>query len=111
MSRIARCVTIDQDVYKKAQARNINISDAAEQGIRSRLNMEQVKEEVKKETKRYSRQIKDLLEIISDEDLAKIREAITRNVEFSKGWQRILKDKYGVTVSRTEIIKVFGPKK
>lgn len=101
-------MTIDEEVYKEAQRRNINISDAAELGIRQRLNMEEIKEDMEKRAKKYSKKAQELLEIIEPEDLAKCKEAVSRDPEFSRGWQRILKDKYGVELSRTEIIKVFG---
>lgn len=104
MARIARLFTVDVEVYEEARRKGINLSEAAELGLRSVIRMEDVREKAKK----YSVAMQKLLREITDEDMRKCQEAIKRDTQFSIGWRRIFKNKYECDVTREEINKVFG---
>jgi len=103
MSKIARLFTIDYEVYDEARRQGINLSEAAEFGIRSMIAMEDVREKAGS----YSPEMQKLLGEITPEDIRKCQESVKRDILFAKGWKRAFEKNYGVEVTQKEIIKVF----
>ena len=106
MSKISRAFTVCNEVYEAARTQGINMSQAAEDGIRSRLSMAEI-EEHKDE---LSTKMQEALELMTDSERAKCMEALSRNLSFASGWKRRIKNTTGIIVGEQEIIKVFGPK-
>ena len=107
MAKTHTTITLDPDVQREAVERRINISEAAEQGIRRAIGMDEIEE--KKET--LSPKMKEALEMMTDSEKEKAFECVGRDTKFARGWKRRIKIATGINVSEEEIIKVFGKKK
>ncbi|GAG88477.1 unnamed protein product [marine sediment metagenome] len=104
MVKIARCFTVDDEAYKKARGKHINISEAAEFGIRSALKMDDADAKAEKMDTR----IKDGIACMSDRQITKCYADIAKSHLEAKRWVRIIKYISGKTLSEAEIVKVFG---
>jgi len=108
MTKIARLFTVDVNIYEKARRKGINMSDAAEAGLEAALNLEEKRAGIEKGRSNYTEAMQKLLDDITDEDMKACLSAISRGEQFTVGWQRIFKNRYNRTISRAEILRVFG---
>ena len=104
MVKIARCLTIEHDVYEQARKKHINISAAAEFGIRSALNMKEIDDKVKDMNDR----VKSAIISLSDDRISRCRADLKHSKSFANKWIKIIENISGEKLSRDEIIEVFG---
>ena len=102
MSKIARLFTVDVKIYEAARRRGINMSDAAEQGMRSALDMR----DVEKKAEGMSDAFKRAWELLSDEDRRQCVSAMQRNPNYAHGQKKKIKNLTGVDVSEDELKKL-----
>lgn len=104
MSKIARLVTIDVQVYQAARMRGINLSDAAEQGIRSAICMDKIEEKAKA----CSPAMEKALSLMTASDKARAPIVLSECPGKASAWKRRIKNLTNMDVSEDEILKVFG---
>lgn len=103
MVKIARCFTVDDKVYTLGKAKGLNLSEAAEFGLRSALKMC----EIQKKAGKMDTRIKDALACLSQNQIDRCFSDLRKDPKKAEKWVRIIKNVSDEEMSREEIVKVF----